>query len=214
VRRIIRYVSPYRSLARVEPPRVYFGRRRRALWLFAFGLALILASTAAVVAGVLAVMRGALFHFHGTLLIPAILGLGLVLRARWGSLDLVRERGVLVVTRSWLGIRRRRELPLGEIATIEIAPSSFREKDPAFDLNLVSGDGARVRLLRAPKEAALEEDRAAIADFFREHGLLWGGAGAHARIAPDADREPPESDEEASTDRSASPAVGRRHPDG
>jgi hypothetical protein len=134
------------------------------------GLALIAASVGAVVAWTR--WGGRIF---GSVLVPALFGISLLVRARWGTIELSREQHLLLVEKGGVWPRRRDKVALRDLKSVETVPDSFRAKDPDYELNLVLADERRLHLRRAGSEAALERDRAAIADFLREHQLLWGG---------------------------------------
>jgi hypothetical protein len=133
----------------------------------------------------------------------------MVLGARWGELALVHERRALsVATRGVFA--RRREVPLGELQSVEVVPSSFRDQSPTYDLNLVLTGDRVVRLRGAGSPGALEKDRAAIADFLREHQLLWGAgdrSSERVRVAGpvrvSAEARADDEEETASSERAA-----------
>jgi hypothetical protein len=188
-------MDPYRS----PPPeraRVDFGDPRRAVRSMVLGFALIALSAAIIAAW--ARWGG---RIHSSVLLPAVFGVVLLMRATWGTVELQRDRGVLSVARRGLVRRGRDDLPLAEVETIEIVPTSFRDEKPDYVLNLTLAGGRKVRLLRATTMAALEPDHEAIAAFLVEHGLLWGGRtrGPTARVsAAPAPQEPGAEDVEAS----------------
>ena len=55
----------------------------------------------------------------------------------------------------------------------EVASNDQHERG-SFDLSLVLIDGVKIVLRQASNASSLEEDRAKLADFFREHGLSNG----------------------------------------
>jgi hypothetical protein len=169
-------MDPYRTAPRLRP-RLDFGDSGRATRRMATGVAFI-ALTIAIVAAWAHGGGG----IHGSVLLPGFVGLTLIVHARWGAIELDRNRGVLAITRRGLW-QRRIEVKLRDLQSVEVVPTSFRETDPDYILNLTVADGRAIPLLRAAKMASLEPDRAAIAAFLVEHGLLWGAAGASAARA-------------------------------
>jgi hypothetical protein len=174
---------PYRSSTDSKRPRVQFGDPRRGVLAILTGLALVAASVGVVVAW--AHFGGRIF---GSVLLPGLLGIFLLVRARWGTIELSREQRLLLVQRGGVCLRRRNQIPLRDVRTVEIVPISTLSKEPDYGLNLVLRDERRVRLRRAGSEPGLEKDRAAIADFFRAHGLLWGGGDPPVESAMGAEK--------------------------
>jgi len=190
-----RRMSPYRSSTRAPNTSIHFGDRRRAVRQIVLGVALLAASVVAVVAW--ALTGGGI---RGSLLLPAVIGLVLLGRARWGVLTLFVDRRALVVRR-WPWPHADVSIPLGDLATVQVVPTSLRHEEPDYALVLARADATQVTLRIAPSAAALEDDRARIADFMREHSLLWGGAdrkpSTAVRVEPtfaeeDAERGPAE----------------------
>jgi hypothetical protein len=110
-------------------------------------------------------------RISGSVLMPALVGAALIARARWGTLTLSRERGLLTVEWRASLRRTRHEVALDEVESIEVVPASFRLQNPGYDLCLTLRGDRRVELLRAATVPQLERDRAAIAAFLREHRL-------------------------------------------
>jgi hypothetical protein len=163
-------MEPYRTAAEMPRPRLAFGDPQKGRWSIVGGL-LLVALTVAVV--LLWSSSGG--RMNGSVALPAIFGTLMILRARWGTMELRRDRDALAVTRRALWPTRYEEVPLAHVQTVEIVPVSWRQRKPDFALNLrLSGDRT-VTLMRAQTMAALEPDRQAIAAFLVEHGLLWGG---------------------------------------
>ena len=168
--------DPYRT----SEPRhleVPFGNRRRAIRQIVAGAALVAASLATVFAW--SQLGGRIW---GSVLAPALYGLFLFGRARWGTLELDSDTRTLIVRRRGVWPRTKVSVPLADVGTVQVVPSSFREEKPDYDLVLARQDQTTVLLRRAASEAELEDDRARVADFMREHGLLWGGSGADDAI--------------------------------
>ena len=61
---------------------------------------------------------------------PALVGAAIIARARWGTIALSRERGLLTVEWRASLRRRRHEVTLGDVESIEIVPASFRLQNP------------------------------------------------------------------------------------
>ena len=100
----------------------------------------------------------------------------LLLRARWGTMELWRDRGVLRVARRGPWPWKGQEVPLPEVQTVEVVPGSLRQRKPDYMLSLVLSGDRRILLLRgATMEDASSKDRMAIAAFLEENRLLWGG---------------------------------------
>jgi hypothetical protein len=165
-------MDPYRSALHVRP-RLDFGDPARARRGIAAGIALIFLTIAIVAAWA----RGG-GGIHGSVLLPGFLGLVLIVRARWGAIELDRGRRVLAIVRRGLWPQRRIQVRLGDVQSVEVVPTSFRQADPDYVLNLTVAGGRAIRLLRAARMESLEADRAAIAAFLVEHRLLWGAGGA------------------------------------
>jgi hypothetical protein len=190
--------GPYRSIAPAPPFRVAFGNPGRARLRILSGLALLAVSAIAILGWIL---RGG--HVVGSVVMPALVGATLVARARWGTIEVSRERGVLSV--AWRASVRQtlHELQLGDVESIDILPGSFRLQNPGYDLCLTLRDDRRVVLLRGTTEAELEPDRVAIANFLRAHGLPRRAAdvGPESRVrieqSPPAEEAEGESEERA-----------------
>jgi hypothetical protein len=131
---------------------------------------MLLAMSAAIVVGWMLCGGG----IHGSVFTPAILGMLLIARAKWGDLLFLRDRRVLSVVRRGLW-RRRVDVPLSDLQTVQVDVSSFRQEESTYDLHLVLSGDRRLLLRRAASADALEGDRSRIADFLRQHDLLWGG---------------------------------------
>lgn len=162
--------DPYRSLADLPRPRLSFGDARRGPWMIVGGLALVAVSVAVLVMWLTS--RGRL---NGSVAMPAMFGAWMIQRARWGAMELRRDRDALAITLHRLGPTSRQDIPLGDVQSVEIVPLSYRQRQPDYALNLTLTSGRKVMLRRARTEAELERDRQAIAAFLVEHGLLWGG---------------------------------------
>jgi hypothetical protein len=190
--------DPYRTPAVLPRPRLSFGDPRRGPWAIVGGLALI-----AVTIAMLLLWSSSGGRFNGSIALPAIFGALMILRARWGAMELQRDRDVLAITRQGLGPTKRQDVPLSDVQSVEIVPLSYHRRNPDHALNLTLTEGRKVMLLRARTMASLEPDRQAIAAFLVEHRLLWGGktpepkvrveeeevAGEGAEQATDAERE-------------------------
>lgn len=158
--------GPYRSPALAGSQRVAFGDPGRARLRVLSGLALV-----AVSALLLAVWAVRGIHISGSVVMPALVGAALIARARWGTIALSRERGLLLVEWRASLRRRRHEVALDEVESIEVVPASFRRQNPGYDLCLTLRGDRRVALLRAATVPQLDRDCAAIAAFLREHRL-------------------------------------------
>jgi hypothetical protein len=154
-------MTPYRSPA-TRPKVVTFGDAGPARVLGAAGLVLLI--------------LGVILWIGWTpwALLLAMLGIRVVHSAKWGTLELSREHGCLIVAIRWgLLPLRPVHVPLGDLVTIEIVevPVGGRSRALEPELTLSLGRGRRVPLRRGDIQG-LEADRAAIADFLGEHDLL------------------------------------------
>lgn len=165
-----RTVTPYRQAPARARPKLAYGNPRKAAWSILGGLGLVVLTLGFI--GLSLLTRG---HFFGSVTYPAFFGVLLLVRARWGTMELWRDRGVLRIARRGLWPWKGQEVPLPEVQTVEVVPSSMRERKPDFVLNLVMAGDRRIPLLRGGTMEALEGDRSAIAAFLEDNGLLWGG---------------------------------------
>jgi hypothetical protein len=199
-RRPPRVMTPYRQASERARPKLAFGNPRRAAWSILGGL-LLVAFTLTFLG--LSWFTGGRFVGSGSW--PAFFGVMLLLRARWGTMELQRDRGVLKVARRGPWPWRPQEVPLPEVQTVEVAANTLRQRRPDFLLWLVLSGDRKIPLLRGPTMEALESDRQAIAAFLEDNRLLWGG-----RVEEPAERVRVAGEDDAAPEDEAVEARGTR----
>src|ERR1700733_479003 len=103
-------MTPYRQPSERARPKLAFGNPRRAAWSILGGLLLVTFTLS--VLGLGWVTGG---RVVGSVAWPAVFGVMLLLRARWGTMELWRDRGVLRVARRGLWPWKGQEVPLPEV---------------------------------------------------------------------------------------------------
>jgi hypothetical protein len=203
-------MTPYREAPEAVRPKLAFGQPRRAAWSIVGGLLLL-----ALTLGILGAGFFSRVHVYGSVFWPGAFGLFLLMRARWGSMELWRDRGVLSIVRRGLWPWKRQEVPIAEVQTVEVVASSMRQKKADYVLNLVMAGDRTLPLLRGATMEALEADRSAIAAFLVDNRLLWGGRieepgeSARVRVAETAER-PADAADAADVDDAAQDEERRR----
>lgn len=146
---------------------------------------------------------------HGSILIPAIVGLGLLFRRRATSIEYVRDRHELHVEHRSIVGRRRARVPVGDITGLTLMSVTHGPSEE-FELRLLMRGGRSLRLMGPSQAARIDPARAAVSSFLLEQGLLQGGleAGPTARIRLAAAAEADATHDEMPTD-AADPRRGR-----
>lgn len=104
---------------------------------------------------------------NGSVLIPAVVGITLLLRRTGGSIEYEAGQAEVVITRRSTMQAKVTRLAKSDIKALTVAPAK-NVQQLRFDLV----DGKHFVLLENPNERALEEDRKAVSDFVVANKLL------------------------------------------
>lgn len=169
-------VSPYRTSSRAEERRrISFGESGR--WLLALAIGLI-ALTLGIVVSWFFTGGGV----HGSVLLPAIVGLAILARSRGGTMEYHPETDELEVrVRTLLVLASAIRVPATAIAALTVHASS--DKHRGRELRLVFRDGRVQTLIEASSEAALEPARRVVSDFLLAEGIPRPLPAAPVRVA-------------------------------
>lgn len=171
-------MSPYRTSSRAEERRrIAFGESSR--WLLVLALALV-ALTVGIVVSWLFTGGGV----HGSVLLPAIVGLAILARSRGGTIEYHPETDELEVrVRTLLVLAAAIRVPAASVAALTVHASS--DKHRGRELRLVFRDGRVQTLIEASSEATLEPARRAVSDFLLAEGIPRPLSAAPVRVASD-----------------------------
>ncbi len=159
---------PYRTPAESPRTRLAFGGSRQRKLEIAAGFLVI------AVTGILFSTWPADHPFIGFLMLLSFLGVGLIVSAQWGTMELRRDEDRLLVELRRVAFARRHDVTLSDLRGVEVTPVMGRGRQPnGWQLQLQLGAGRRLLLRRASSHQELEGDQVAIAAFLAGAVRPW-----------------------------------------